>query len=162
QLHEAGDAQPAIIGERAVAGEADRRIEQIEQQRAEAAGWSGRAVFDKRRRALHKPSCHCGAAAPMPPDTPAPIFDRPLIARHLTRRSAGRDDFVTRLVLADLDERLGAVMRTFEKAVILSPDPAPLPARGESANGGFAFTRVSTVLDAPGVTRTDPEMLGLP
>jgi SAM-dependent methyltransferase len=98
----------------------------------------------------------------MPPDSPAPIFDRPLIARHLTRRSAGRDDFVTRLVLADLDDRLRAIMRTFEKAVILSPDPAPLPVRGESANGGFDFTRVSTVLEAPGVAMTDPEMLDLP
>ena len=51
------------------------------------------------------------------PDLPR-IFDRALIARHLLRRAAGRDDFVTRLVLADLEERLGTVTRDFEQALI--------------------------------------------
>ena len=43
----------------------------------------------------------------MPDITLAPkVFDRDLIARHLARRPPGHDDFVTRLVLADLAERL--------------------------------------------------------
>ena len=53
----------------------------------------------------------------MPPiQMPPKVFDRALIARHLQRRPAARDDFVMRLVLADLDERLGTVTRDFERA----------------------------------------------
>ena len=41
----------------------------------------------------------------MPDISLAPkVFDRALIARHLERRPEGHDDFVTRLVLADLVE----------------------------------------------------------
>jgi hypothetical protein len=71
------------------------------------------------------------------PDLKAPpkVFDRRLIASHLARRPADADDFVTRLVLADLEERLGTVTRTFTQALILSPDGAALPTAGRSANG---------------------------
>ena len=40
------------------------------------------------------------------------VFDRELIAHHLRRRPAGHDDFVTRLVLSDLGERLVRVALT--------------------------------------------------
>lgn len=99
----------------------------------------------------------------MPDITLAPkVFDRPLIARHLARRPAGHDDFVTRLVLADLEERLGTVTRDFGQALIMAPDARVLPAQGRSANGLFAYERASTVLPTDGVPLVDPEILDLP
>jgi len=99
----------------------------------------------------------------MPPiQMPPKVFDRALIARHLQRRPAARDDFVMRLVLADLDERLGTVTRDFEQALIMAPDASGLPTAGRSANGPFRFARVSSVLDVPGVPMVDPEALDLP
>jgi SAM-dependent methyltransferase len=97
------------------------------------------------------------------PETSAPrVFDRASIARHLARRPPGRDDFVLRLVLADLSERLTTVTRSFEQAIILSPDAGPLPTRGVSANGGFAFERAATVVASPGAPLLDVEALDLP
>jgi len=99
----------------------------------------------------------------MPPiQMPPKVFDRALIARHLRRRSPDRDDFVTRLALADLAERLGTVTRDFEQALIMGPDASVLPTAGRSANGPFKFARASSVLDVPGVPTVDPEVLDLP
>jgi hypothetical protein len=88
---------------------------------------------------------------------PPRVFDRTLIARHLRRRPAERDDFVARLVLDDLADRLSTVTRTFARAVVIGPDPAMLPERGRSAEGEFAFERLGTVLGD-----LDPEALVLP
>ena len=77
------------------------------------------------------------------------LFDRHLVARHLARRKPGRDDFVTRLVLDDLAERLATVKRTFNRALLLSPDASEMPETGRSAEGQFTFERFSTVLGAP-------------
>ena len=90
------------------------------------------------------------------------VFDRPLIARHLARRPKDADDFVTRLVLADLDERLGTVTRNFQQALIMSPDASILPTAGRSANAPFRFERASTVVTTPGIPLVDPEVLDLP
>jgi hypothetical protein len=90
----------------------------------------------------------------LPPKT----FDHELIARRLARRKPEAEDFVTRLVLDDLEDRLLIVSRTFRQAAILSPDARQMPLRGNSAEGSFEFERISTVLDA-GV---DPEVLNLP
>ncbi|HZY67035.1 MAG TPA: SAM-dependent methyltransferase, partial [Devosia sp.] len=99
----------------------------------------------------------------MPEPSFAPkVFDKAVVARHLARRPPGHDDFVLRLVLDDLAERLGTVTRTFEQALIMSPDASALPIEGRSANGEFAFERVSTVLPVPGVPQADPEALDLP
>ncbi len=99
----------------------------------------------------------------MPEIAAAPkLFDRALIARHLARRPPGHDDFVTRLVLADLAERLAAVSRDFTRAAILGPDASVLPATGRSASGPFAFERLSTLLPAAGLPLVDPEALALP
>ena len=86
------------------------------------------------------------------------LFDRPLVARRLARRKPGRDDFVTRLVLDDLSERLVTVKRTFSRALLLSPDASEMPETGRTAEGEFHFERVSTVLGAP----FDTEALALP
>ncbi|HQZ12774.1 MAG TPA: SAM-dependent methyltransferase [Devosia sp.] len=88
---------------------------------------------------------------------PPKIFDRALIARHLKRRPAERDDFVTRLVLDDLEQRLATVTRSFRQALILSPDGEGLPDGGVSASGPFAFERAATVTG-----ELDPEALTLP
>src|SRR5215217_8610906 len=90
------------------------------------------------------------------------VFDRTLIRRHLERRPHQHDDFVTRLVLADLEERLGTVTRDFEQALIMAPDAGVLPRTGRSANGPFTYERVSTVLPEAGVPLVDPEVLDLP
>jgi hypothetical protein len=90
------------------------------------------------------------------------IFDRDLIARHLRRRPAGHDDFVTDLVLRDLQDRLGTVTRRFDKALIMSPDGSKLPAAGRSAEGVFSFDRVSTVLGSEPAPLVSAEPLTLP
>lgn len=90
----------------------------------------------------------------LPPKT----FDRALIARRLQRRPPDAEDFVTRLVLDDLAERLQVVTREFRQAAILSPDASQMPLRGNSRNGSFEFERYSTVLD----DLIDPEQLTLP
>ena len=73
--------------------------------------------------------------------SPAPaIFDTALIARHLARRG-GISDFVTDLVLADLEDRLGALIREFPRAAIIGPDPDRLPALGQTASARFSFQR---------------------
>ena len=95
---------------------------------------------------------------PLPPK----IFDRALIARNLERRPAVRDDFVTRLVLDDLAERLLDVTRRFERALIVSPDPAPLPATGASAKGPFGFSRAGTVIGTADAPALDPAAIALP
>jgi hypothetical protein len=71
---------------------------------------------------------------------PPAIFDTKLIARHLARRQQG-GDFVTDLVLADLEDRLGALIREFPRAAIIGPDIDRLPAFGQTANARFAFER---------------------
>ncbi len=93
---------------------------------------------------------------------PPKVFDRTLIARHLERRPPGHDDFVTRLALEDLGERLAPVTRSFSRALIMAPDAGPLPEAGASAQGPFAFERAATVLARPGVPLVDPEALELP
>lgn len=90
----------------------------------------------------------------LPPKT----FDRALIARHLQRRAPDAEDFVTRLVLDDLAERLQVVTRDFKQAAILSPDAAQMPLRGNSRTGSFEYERFSTVLGEA----IDPEQLTLP
>ncbi|KKC32099.1 hypothetical protein [Devosia psychrophila] len=71
---------------------------------------------------------------------PPAIFDSALIARHLGRRTEA-SDFVTDLVLADLEERLGALIREFPKAAIIGPDREKLPVSGRTSSAGFAFER---------------------
>lgn len=71
---------------------------------------------------------------------PPAIFDTRLIARHLARR-AELGDFVTDLVLADLEDRLAALIRDFPKALIIGPDKARLPETARTANAEIRFQR---------------------
>src|SRR5262245_55712740 len=95
------------------------------------------------------------------PDLPR-IFDRNAIAAHLRRRPQGHDDFVTALVLADLEHRLGTVTRRFGKAVLLAPDASSLPRVGRSAEDAFTFIRHSTVLGSDAAPLVPAEPLTLP
>lgn len=88
------------------------------------------------------------------------VFDRALIARRLARRSG--EDFVTALVATDLADRLLAVTRAFEQALIMAPVADALPREGVSANGRFAFERVATMVGGDGIPLVDPEDLYLP
>lgn len=67
------------------------------------------------------------------------------MARHWQRRPADVDDFVTRLVLGDLDDRLQTLLRPVDRAVILGADPALLPATATTGKGAFDFERVATL-----------------
>ncbi len=93
---------------------------------------------------------------------PAPpqIFDRELVAQRLARRRP-EDDFVSRLVLEDLAERLLTITRPFTKALIMAPDGRVLPMQGQSAEGTFAYDRVSSVMPGP-LPLVDAERLELP
>ncbi len=71
---------------------------------------------------------------------PPAIFDTALIARHLARRGQA-SDFVTDLVLDDLEDRLAALIRDFPRAAIIGPDIDRLPAFGQTASARFAFER---------------------
>jgi hypothetical protein len=90
------------------------------------------------------------------------VFDRDLIAHRLARRSPQTRDFVTALVLDDLEERLITVTRDFRHALIMAPDATPLPERGETRSGPFSYDRVSTIAETAGFSRVDPERLELP
>lgn len=71
---------------------------------------------------------------------PASIFDTAQIARNLARRPQG-GDFVTDLVLADLEDRLGTLIREFPRAAIIGPDIERLPRTGATASHSFAYER---------------------
>lgn len=71
---------------------------------------------------------------------PPAIFDTALIRRHLARRT-DQGDFVTDLVLADLEDRLGTLIRDFPKAAIIGPDLARLPHTGQTASATFHYER---------------------
>jgi SAM-dependent methyltransferase len=72
---------------------------------------------------------------------PPRIFDSALIRQHLARRT-GTTDFVHDLVLADLEDRLGTLIREFPKALIIGPDASKLPLSGHTASAQFSFERV--------------------
>ncbi|MEX0627088.1 MAG: SAM-dependent methyltransferase, partial [Cucumibacter sp.] len=93
---------------------------------------------------------------------PPALFDRELVARRYAARTHQGMDFVTSLVLGDLGERLAAITRRFDKALILGPDAALLPASGETAGGPVAFARLATLVEAPGIMSFNPEKPVLP
>jgi len=71
---------------------------------------------------------------------PQAIFDTSLIRHHLARRTA-EDNFVADLVLADLEDRLGALIRDFGRAAIIGPDIDSLPRHGRTSSAEFTFER---------------------
>lgn len=89
------------------------------------------------------------------------IFDTALIARHLARRPQA-SDFVTDLVLADLEDRLAALIRDFPKALIIGPDAERLPTAGQTASARFAFERLPAFAgmdELPDIVRSDYNLI---
>jgi hypothetical protein len=68
------------------------------------------------------------------------IFDTALIARRQARRRQ-QGDFVTALVLADLEDRLSALIRDFPRAMIIGPAIELLPETARSASAEIHFER---------------------
>ncbi|RUT29457.1 SAM-dependent methyltransferase [Arsenicitalea aurantiaca] len=92
------------------------------------------------------------------PPAPTPIFDRARIARRI-EASRFDENFVLRLVLADLEDRLSMVTRAFSRAVIVAPAVTGLPAQLHSAKGPIAFEHIAT---ASGPAPMDGEAFALP
>ena len=86
---------------------------------------------------------------------PPKIFDTTLIARHLARRTPGTTNFVMDLVLGDLEDRLGTLIRDFSRALIIGPDLVSLPTTGQSASAGFTYQRL-------GAFTGEDDLAGLP
>lgn len=95
--------------------------------------------------------------APADPARPPALFDRKLVARRLAARAGPDADYVTSLVLDDLEERLAAVQRRFQTAVIVGPNAGALPSTGRTGKGAFDFVRVGSLIAAPGTAAADPE-----
>ncbi|KQO68236.1 MULTISPECIES: methyltransferase domain-containing protein [unclassified Methylobacterium] len=93
--------------------------------------------------------------------TAPPLFDTGLARRRLARaHRAGYADFLLRRVVDDLDDRLGAVLRTFTEAVDLGT-PASLAAERLRASGRVGHvTRLAPRAEA-GAVLADPEALPL-
>lgn len=85
------------------------------------------------------------------------IFDTSLIARHLARRPPG-SDFVTDLVIADMQDRLATLIREFPRALIIGPDVVRLPEIGQTASSTFPFERLPAF--RAGEEDELPEILG--
>lgn len=96
------------------------------------------------------------------PGSAPKIFDRDRLAERATHAWTGAPDFLAALVADDLRERLAPVSRTFGRALIMGPDARALPDTARSATGPITFERASTLADAPGFLRIDPEALVLP
>jgi SAM-dependent methyltransferase len=94
--------------------------------------------------------------------TPPPLFDTSLARRRLARaHRAGYADFLLRRVVDDLDDRLGAVLRSFPMAVDLAT-PSPLAAERLRVSGrAERVLRLSPLME-PGAALADPEALPLP
>lgn len=93
--------------------------------------------------------------------TAPPLFDTGLARRRLARaHRAGYADFLLRRVVEDLDDRLGAVLRTFSEAVDLGT-PSALAAEHLRASGRVGrVTRLAPRAEA-GAVLADPEALPL-
>ncbi|MCJ2036766.1 methyltransferase domain-containing protein [Methylobacterium sp. J-068] len=93
--------------------------------------------------------------------TPPPLFDTGLARRRLARaHRAGYADFLLRRVVDDLDDRLGAVLRTFPHALDLAT-PSPLAAEALRASGRAERVLRLGPLPEPGAVVADPEALPL-
>ncbi len=72
---------------------------------------------------------------------PPRLFDSAQISRNLARR-AGGNDFVRDLVVEDLSDRLGALLRDFPRALLIGPDAKTLPETLHTGSSAVNFTRI--------------------
>src|SRR5690606_10649567 len=71
---------------------------------------------------------------------PPRLFDPSLVQQHLARRHVP-GSFVFDLVVDDLADRLGTLVREFPRAAIIGPDPDLLPETGATASHPIRFER---------------------
>jgi SAM-dependent methyltransferase len=83
---------------------------------------------------------------------PPKIFDTALIAAHLARRTPGANNFVLDLVLGDLEDRIGTLIRDFPRALIIGPDIDALPPMGQSASASFTYQRLAAFAGSDDLT----------
>ena len=83
---------------------------------------------------------------------PPKIFDTALIAAHLARRAPGANNFVMDLVLGDLEDRIGTLIRDFPRALIIGPDIDALPTIGQSASASFTYQRLAAFAGSDDLT----------
>jgi SAM-dependent methyltransferase len=83
---------------------------------------------------------------------PPKIFDSALIAAHLARRAPGANNFVMDLVLGDLEDRIGTLIRDFPRALIIGPDIDALPTIGQSASASFTYQRLAAFAGSDDLT----------
>ncbi|MFK4812041.1 SAM-dependent methyltransferase [Devosia sp. ZW T5_3] len=83
---------------------------------------------------------------------PPKIFDTALIAAHLARRPPGANNFIMDLVLGDLEDRLGTLIRDFPRALIIGPDIDVLPTTGQSASASFTYQRLAAFAGSDDLT----------
>lgn len=72
------------------------------------------------------------------------IFDRQLQKQRQLNVSS-RENFVIELVVADLHDRLSAITRAFNSALIIGPSTYGLPAKSASALGEISFHSISSL-----------------
>ena len=73
-------------------------------------------------------------------NAPPRLFDSVLVQQHLARRPRP-GSFVFDLVVDDLADRLGTLVREFPRAAIIGPDPDLLPETGTTASHPIRFER---------------------
>jgi len=88
---------------------------------------------------------------------PAPLFDKALLSARLKQRREQKADFVTKLVIADLGQRLKTITRTFSRALILGPDARHLPRTLTTKEGAVDFLAMSTLAQFEGSNYIDAE-----
>ncbi|MGU3536528.1 methyltransferase domain-containing protein [Methylobacterium sp. A54F] len=92
-----------------------------------------------------------------------PLFDTALVRRRLARARAGRyPDFLLSRLLDDLEDRLGAVLRRFERALDLAT-PTPVAARrlasGDRIGAMLRLSPVPETAEGGATVVGDPEAL---
>lgn len=90
------------------------------------------------------------------------IFDREKTQKKLSPLSEQPMDFITSLVVDDLGERLKNISRSFKKALLLTPNPAPIPDTLGATHSSIQFEKISTLLNKNNQRNCDPEHLHLP
>lgn len=90
---------------------------------------------------------------------PPQIFDTKLLAHRMERP---REEWITKMVVDDLVDRLGFVTRDISKAALIAPDASGLTSSAASANGPIQFERFSTLKGSGSAAKLDPAQPILP
>lgn len=90
------------------------------------------------------------------------LFDKALLSERLRQARDRPADFVTKLVIADLGQRLKTITRTFSNALILGPDARHLPLTLKTHQGPVEFERMSTLARFEGSNHIDAENFSPP